>query len=91
MKITNTEGIEFTEPVTVPAATADGHALNRGTADGRYVAGPASAVADCIATFDGATGKLLQDSGAKISDLAAAGHTHAAGARRRGGAGLGRG
>ena len=41
--------------------------------------GPASAVADHIVTFDTTTGKLLQDSGAKISDLAAAGHAHTVG------------
>ena len=41
------------------------------------VVGPASAVDDRIATFDGATGKLIQDSGTLISDLAAASHTHA--------------
>ena len=36
------------------------------------VVGPASAVADRIATFDGTTGKLLKDSGTLISGLAAA-------------------
>lgn len=41
------------------------------------VVGPASAVDDRIATFDGATGKLIQDSGTLISELAAATHTHA--------------
>ena len=43
------------------------------------VAGPASAVDDRIATFDGVTGKLLQDGGSKISDLAVAGHSHTVG------------
>lgn len=33
------------------------------------VVGPASAVDDSVATFDGTTGKLLQDGGAKVADL----------------------
>lgn len=40
------------------------------------VVGPASSVDNRIATFDGVTGKLIQDSGTAISDLAAAVHTH---------------
>ncbi len=36
MKISNTDGVEFTEPVTVPAGTADGHAINKGQADDAY-------------------------------------------------------
>jgi hypothetical protein len=40
------------------------------------VAGPASAVNNRIALFDGTTGKLLKDSGSLISDLAAASHAH---------------
>lgn len=43
--------------VTIPAG---------GTGD---VVGPASAVDDRIATFDGATGKLIQDSGVLISSV----------------------
>lgn len=39
---------------------------------GGDVVGPASAVDDRIATFDGITGKLIQDSGALLSDYAAA-------------------
>lgn len=41
------------------------------------VVGPASSVDDRIATFDGATGKLIQDSGTLVSDLSLASHTHA--------------
>ena len=41
------------------------------------VTGPASAVSGNIATFDGTTGKLLQDSGSSTADFAAASHTHA--------------
>lgn len=37
-----------------------------GTGD---VVGPSSSVDDRLATFDGTTGKLIQDSGSKISDL----------------------
>lgn len=44
---------------------------------GGDVTGPASAVDDRIVTFDGTTGKLIQDSGTLISGLAAASHTHA--------------
>lgn len=40
-----------------------------GTGD---VVGPASSVDDRIATFDGVTGKLIQDSGTLVSDLALA-------------------
>lgn len=36
MKISNADGVEFTEPVTVPEATADGHAINKGQADDAY-------------------------------------------------------
>ena len=39
-------------------------------AGGGDVSGPASAVDDRIATFDGTTGKLIQDSGTLVSDLA---------------------
>lgn len=42
--------------VTIPGGTGD-------------VVGPASAVDDRIATFDGATGKLIQDSGVLISAI----------------------
>lgn len=45
----------------VPTAISGG-----GTGD---VVGPASAVDDQIATFDGTTGKLIQDGGSKISDV----------------------
>lgn len=48
------------------------------------VVGPASSVDDRIATFDGATGKLIQDSGTTLSDISSAlggksntGHVHA--------------
>ena len=43
------------------------------------VVGPASAVADDIALFNGVTGKLIKDSGAKLSDLAPVYHNHQAG------------
>lgn len=36
------------------------------------VSGPSSATSDNIAVFDGATGKLVKDSGVSISGLAAA-------------------
>lgn len=38
--------------------------------DGGDVVGPSSAVDDRIATFDGTTGKLIQDGGYSISDIA---------------------
>lgn len=41
------------------------------------VIGPASAVNTNLAMFDGATGKLIKDSGKKVSDFAPASHTHA--------------
>lgn len=40
------------------------------------VIGPASSTDDDIATFDGITGKLIQSSGTKLSDLATNTHTH---------------
>jgi len=40
------------------------------------IVGPASAVADNLATFDGITGKLIKDSGSKTSDFAVSGHSH---------------
>ena len=42
------------------------------------VVGPAEAVADNFAAFDGTTGKLIKDSGKKASDFADAEHSHAA-------------
>lgn len=41
------------------------------------VIGPANATDDNIVLFSGATGKLIKDSNKKLSDLAAAKHTHA--------------
>jgi len=43
----------------------------RGTAGTGDVVGPASAVDDRIATFDGTTGKLIQDGGATIAEVRA--------------------
>lgn len=40
------------------------------------VIGPASAVSGNFVTFNGITGKLIQDSGCKASDFAAASHNH---------------
>jgi hypothetical protein len=51
---------EYTEGSTAWAA------VSAGVGD---VVGPASSVDDRIATFDGITGKLLQDGGAKVADL----------------------
>ncbi len=53
-----TRYLDGTGAFTVPAGT--------GTGD---VVGPASAVADDIATFNGTTGKLIKDGAKKISDL----------------------
>ncbi len=36
MKISNADGVEFTEALTVPTATLDGHAINKGQADDAY-------------------------------------------------------
>lgn len=41
------------------------------------VVGPASAVTGRLASFNGTTGKLIQDSGKLITDFANAAHTHA--------------
>lgn len=41
------------------------------------VIGPNASTSDNIVLFSGATGKLIKDSGKKLSDLAAAKHTHA--------------
>lgn len=51
-------------------ATGTKWASVAGTGD---VVGPASAVDDRIATFDGTTGKLIQDSGSVVGDFATAG------------------
>ena len=51
------------------ASTAAAALVNLG-ADAKYATGPASATADRIAVFDGATGKLIKDGGALVSDLA---------------------
>ncbi|MGI9288799.1 MAG: hypothetical protein ACR2P1_25655 [Pseudomonadales bacterium] len=56
-----------------------------GTGD---VVGPASSVDDRIATFDGVTGKLIQDSGTLVSDLALSTRTLTAGAGMTGGGDL---
>ncbi|NTU42940.1 MAG: hypothetical protein HGA78_07785, partial [Nitrospirales bacterium] len=40
------------------------------------VVGPASAVNNNFATYDGTTGKLIKDSGSKASDFATASHNH---------------
>lgn len=47
--------------------------LSAGAGD---VTGPVSAVDSNLAAFDTATGKLIKDSGKKITDLALATHTH---------------
>lgn len=47
-----------------------------GTGD---VTGPASAVSGNLASFNGTTGKAIQDSGSTAADFATSGHTHAAG------------
>jgi len=46
-----------------------------GTGD---VTGPASAVADRIAVYNGTTGKLIKDGGQLVSDFALTSHTHTA-------------
>lgn len=40
------------------------------------VIGPASSTSGNFASFDGTTGKLIQDSGSKAADFATAGHNH---------------
>ena len=69
-------------------AMADTDALNRRTADGRYVAlggggtgdvtGPASATDGNVMVFNGATGKAIKDGGHALSEYALSGHTHSA-------------
>ncbi|HUU35273.1 MAG TPA: hypothetical protein VMW48_14510, partial [Vicinamibacterales bacterium] len=64
------------------SGTADGTTFLRGDqtwatpAGSGDVVGPASAVDARIVTFDGTTGKLIQDSGTLVSGLATASHTH---------------
>lgn len=59
----------------IPDAPSDGNTYGRKNsaweqlAAGGDVTGPAGAVADRIAVFDGATGKLLKDGGLTIADL----------------------
>ena len=57
-------GDSWTTPITVDVDTP-----GAGVGD---VVGPASAVDTNVATFDGATGKLIQDSGTAIADVDAA-------------------
>lgn len=52
------------------------------------VIGPVSSTADNIVTFDGATGKLIKDSGKKVSDLVANTVTVSAGTGLQGGGAL---
>ena len=47
-----------------------------GAGGGGNVVGPSSAVDNMIVTFDGTTGKILQDSGVLLSGLATSAHTH---------------
>lgn len=67
--------IEVLEDATDAAAFRT--AIGAAGGGGGDVNGPASSVDDRIVTFDGTTGKLIQDSGTLISGLAAASHTHA--------------
>jgi hypothetical protein len=61
-------------PTTATFLRGDGQWVTvSGTGD---VVGPASAVNARIATFNGTTGKLIQDSGTLISGLATSTHTH---------------
>jgi len=54
-------------PAGPTGATGATGAAGSGTGD---IIGPASAVANNLATFDGTTGKLIKDSGSKTSDFA---------------------
>ena len=65
-------GSGISKVATDATLTGDGtdanplHAVGNGTGD---VHGPASSVADNIATYSGLTGKIIKDGGSKISDL----------------------
>jgi len=86
MKIKQWDGTTWVQKypeVNIGSIVATGDALNttflRG--DGVWattgdVVGPASSVTARIATFNGTTGKLIQDSGTLISSLATSTHTH---------------
>ena len=62
---TDTYTITFTDAATTTFSVVNG-SDGDGTGD---VVGPASAADDRIATFDGVTGKLIQDSGKTIAEL----------------------
>ena len=77
--------IEVLEDATDAAAFRSAIGAGSGSGGTGDVVGPASAVDDRIATFDGTTGKLIQDSGTTLADITTAlsgksnaGHTHAA-------------
>jgi hypothetical protein len=86
MKIKQWDGTTWVQKypeVNIGSIVATGDALNttflRG--DGVWattgdVVGPASSVTARIATFNGTTGKLIQDSGTLISSLATSTHSH---------------
>jgi len=63
---TDTYTITFTDAATTTFSVVNGSDGSDGTGD---VVGPASAADDRIATFDGVTGKLIQDSGKTIAEL----------------------
>lgn len=66
-------GVVGTSPINLSGTAV--MALTASAADIGDMKGPSGATDGNIVTFDGATGKLVKDSGVKISDLATAGHT----------------
>lgn len=76
--------LEVLEDATDAAAFRTAIGAGSGSGGTGDVVGPASAVDDRIATFDGTTGKLIQDSGTSLADITTAlsgksntGHAHA--------------
>ncbi|RYE41604.1 MAG: hypothetical protein EOP24_36125 [Hyphomicrobiales bacterium] len=67
MGIATTDGVSITTWQDWREAFSAGGGGGGGSGD---VVGPASAVADRVATFDGTTGKLIKDGGTLLSDLA---------------------
>jgi len=62
-------GDEIVWTVGSPTFPTSGWYRNPAPAVAQYVAGPASAVADRIAVFNGTTGKLIKDGGKTIAEL----------------------
>jgi len=72
---TDKAGEANTSAIAAAASADEAAGLVVQALDGAVV-GPAAAINDDIAVFDGTTGKLVKDGGVRLADLATAGHNH---------------